>query len=133
MNNYEIYADEYFKKDIFATKTTGIQIEKVEKNYAKCKMPIDERHLNAAGFVMGGAIYTLADFTFAVASNQKEQWTVSVSSTINYINCAKCNELFSEAKCIKEGKTTVFYEISIFDNKNTIIAKILTNGHKLGV
>ena len=35
-------------------------------------MKIEPRHRNAAGIIMGGAIFTLADFAFAVASNHEK-------------------------------------------------------------
>lgn len=60
---------EQFKKDRFATEATGITIEAVDENYAKCQLIVEEKHMNAAGSVMGGALFTLADFTFAVAAN----------------------------------------------------------------
>ena len=61
----------YFSNDKFAMKTTGIQIDDVKPLYAKCSLKITDAHKNAAGAVMGGAIFTLADFTFAVAVNFK--------------------------------------------------------------
>ena len=62
-------ARKMFAKDRFATEQTGAVIEEVAPNYAKCSMQIMDQHRNAYGGVMGGAIYTLADFAFAVASN----------------------------------------------------------------
>ena len=56
---------EFFKGDRFAVDVTGIDIVDVGENYAKCRLEIDKKHLNAAGHPMGGAIYTLADFAFA--------------------------------------------------------------------
>ena len=61
---------EFFKNDLYATKLTGIEIVEVKENYAKCKMEITQNHRNAAGGVMGGAIFTLADFCCAVATKK---------------------------------------------------------------
>ena len=80
---------EQFKKDRFATEATGITIEAVDENYAKCQLIVEEKHMNAAGSVMGGALFTLADFTFAVAANVGGVLTVSVTSQITYLNPAK--------------------------------------------
>ena len=55
---------EYFGHDIYATKTTGIELIEVSDGYAKCRLPVTEALMNAAGSVMGGAIYTLADFSY---------------------------------------------------------------------
>jgi acyl-CoA thioesterase len=124
------YAESYFKGDKFATETTGIEIEDVGKHYAKCVLKVDSRHLNAAGIVMGGAIFTLADFTFALASNPEGTWTVSVSSTIEYLNPAKGPSLYCEADCLKDGRSACFYEMSVTDSGGMPVARVLTTGFK---
>ena len=124
------YAETYFKGDKFATQTTGIEVEAVGDHYAKCSLKIDDRHLNAAGFVMGGAVFTLADFTFALASNPEGQWTVSVSSTIEYINAEKGPVLYCEAKCLKDGRNVCFYEMTVTDGSGRDIARVMTDGFK---
>ena len=45
-------------------------------------MEIKDFHKNALDGVQGGAIFTLADFAFAVASNQDGAATVSLSNNI---------------------------------------------------
>ena len=89
-------ARDFFYKDLYATKLSGIQIDEVSEHYSKCSMKITENHKNAYGGVMGGAIFTLADFTFAVASNFNAQQTVSVTSQINYTGMAKGEKLIAE-------------------------------------
>lgn len=124
------YAEKYFSGDRFATQTTGITIVDAGENYARCSLKVDERHLNAAGYVMGGALFTLADFAFALASNPEGQWTVSVSSTIEYLNSTRGPELSAEAVCLKDGRNACFYEITITQPDGTVVAKVLTNGLK---
>ena len=63
---------ERFSHDRFAT-VNGAVIEEIAEGYAKCSMQINNDHKNALGAVMGGAIFTLADFAFAVAANWQEQ------------------------------------------------------------
>ena len=53
-------AREFFSKDYFATKATGIIITEVGDHYARCSLTITRDHQNAYGGVMGGAIFTLA-------------------------------------------------------------------------
>lgn len=55
-----------FAGDRYATEVTGCEIAAVTPGYARCRMAITPAHRNALGIVMGGAIFTLADFTFAV-------------------------------------------------------------------
>lgn len=54
------------------------------RGHAVCEMVLDDKHRNAQGGVMGGAIFTLADFCLAVACNVDEQPAVSVSNTIEF-------------------------------------------------
>lgn len=123
-------ANDFFSKDIYATQTTGIIIEQVDENYAKCYFDIDTKHLNAGNVVMGGAIFTLADFAFAVASNFNNSMTVSLSSQITYLNVAKGNRLIAEAKCIKSGKSTCCFNISINDDIGTEVAIVIITGFR---
>ena len=117
-------AKKYFSNDKYATKTSGIEILEVDGDYVKTCMKIDERHNNAVGGVMGGAIFTLADFTFAVATNSPEKVTVSVSGQVNFLNSTKGTVLYGESRKIKDGKRTCFYEILIKDNLDENIATV---------
>ena len=80
-----------FKEDYFATEAAGIVIDEVEPGYAKCTMPLGKIHKNAAGNVMGGAVFTLADFAFGVAANTEERVsTVSLTSEIRLVLKGEC-------------------------------------------
>lgn len=124
------WAKERFKADTYAMETTGIVIDAVGENYAKCSLTIQPKHLNAVGSVMGGAIFTLADFTFAVASNTQDTITVSLSSQINYLSVAKGETLFAEARCIKSGQSTSLYVVNITDELGTAVAMVSMNGFR---
>lgn len=119
---------DYFIKDVFAMVTTGIDIEAVDDGYAKCTLKLDKRHENATGQVMGGAIYTLADFTFAVATNYRDSITVTAVSQISYLGPVKGDTLIAETKLLKNGKRNCFYEIEIKDNLGNAVAVVSTNG-----
>ena len=108
-------AREFFDGDFYATRATGIIIEEVGEHFARCSFEITRNHQNAYGGVMGGAIFTLADYTFAVSSNFNQPQTVSITSQINFIGMAKGKKLISESHLIKDGRTTCLYEINITD------------------
>lgn len=120
-----------FGRDRFATTTTGIEILAVNKGYAKCSMNIDERHLNALDSVMGGAIYTLADFVFAIATNFNNVPTVTAVAQISYLSGAKGKTIFGESKLLKDGRRNCFYEILISDELGTQIAIVNITGTHL--
>ena len=118
-----------FSKDLYATKLSGIRIDEIGQDYAKCSMQLTENHKNAYGGVMGGAIYTLADFAFAVASNyEKEQATVSLSSQASFMSSTKGAILFAEAKLLKDGKRNNFFEVTVTDDLNKLVAMVNFTG-----
>ena len=124
-------AREFFNGDFYATKATGIIIEKIGDHFARCSFDITRNHQNAYGGVMGGAIFTLADYTFAVSSNFNQPQTVSITSQINFIGMAKGKKLISESRLIKDGRSTCLYEIDITDELGTKIALATFTGMKL--
>lgn len=117
----------FFEKDRFATEN-GAVIEEVKDGYARCVMELCDCHRNALGAVMGGAIFTLADFAFAVASNWNREPHVSLTSQITYLGKAKGNRLIAEAKLIREGRTTCYYVIEITDELGTQVAHVTSSG-----
>ena len=58
-----------FAADRYATEVTGAEILSAEPRHAVCTLSLRPEHLNAAGTPMGGVLFTLADFAFAVAAN----------------------------------------------------------------
>ena len=120
---------EFFANDRFATEY-GAVIEQVGENAATVSMNIESRHRNAAGIVMGGAIFTLADFAFAVASNHNKLGTVSLSANITFLKASKGDRLTAKAECVRDGRTTCYYRVTVTDNTGALIAEVTTSGYK---
>ncbi len=125
-------AKEFFAADRYATEVTGINIIALGEHRAKCELKIDGRHKNAVGHVMGGVMFTMADFTFAVAANfEASSPTVTVTSNICYLASPRGNTLYSEAKLLKDGRRNCFYEITITDDVGTTVAIVTVTGAHL--
>ena len=75
---------EFFSRDRYATES-GAVIEEAGEKYAKCSIELGPMHRNAVGGVMGAVYYTLADFTFAVATNAQVPGTVSLDGSITFL------------------------------------------------
>ncbi len=118
---------ERFKNDRFATGN-GVVIEEISDGYAKCSLDLQRDHMNAMGAVMGGAIFTLADFAFAVASNWQGTPHVSRTSQITYLGVAKGRQLVAEAKRVKEGYATCFYLVDVKDELGNQVAQVTSDG-----
>lgn len=124
-------AADFFKKDRFATETTGITIEEVSDGHSVVSLAVTDKHRAAHGGVMGGVLFTLADFAFAVACNTPESITVTVSSNINFLSGAKTDFLTAECVRTKNGKRVCFCETKITDSDGTLVATVSAVGSKI--
>lgn len=124
-------AREEFAGDQFAV-STGVQIEAVGDRYARCSLALTPRHLNAAGQIMGGAIFTLADFTFAVAANFRQPHAVTLTSEIRYLTSPKGSTLFAESRLQKDGRRVCFFTVDVTDDLGTPVASITFSGFRVG-
>lgn len=117
-----------FHEDRFAAQA-GVEIREAEPGRALCAMPLRPCHMNANNTPMGGAIFTLADFAYAVASNGfTDKIIVSQQVAITFLAPARGTELLAEAKCLKSGRTTCMYEVDVRDELGTYVAHATVNG-----
>jgi acyl-CoA thioesterase len=114
-----------FARDRFATEVCGIRIEEARFGHVACSLTIEDRHLNAMGTVMGGAIFTLADFCLAIISNVGEAPSASISATIEYLAAAKGDTLTAVGHTDKSGKRLGFYTIDVHDNTGIPVARMV--------
>lgn len=126
--DYLEIAKERFSADLFAMEAAGIELEAAEPGYARCSFKIEAKHMNAAGTVMGGAIFTIADFAFAVAANLCGPLTQSLTSQITFHSVAKGSRIIAEAKQIRAGRTTCYYNVDITDDTGRLIATTVITG-----
>ncbi|MDR1428726.1 MAG: PaaI family thioesterase [Spirochaetaceae bacterium] len=123
----------FFSADRFAMEA-GIVIDAADSGRVQCGMEIKDSHRNAGGNVQGGAIFTLADFTFGVHSNlamflgADVGLTVGQSCSISYLNSSKGTRLIAESACLHRGRTISVYRISISDDLGVPIAEMHGNG-----
>ncbi len=110
-----------FKNDKFAAYN-GIELLEVSEGTAKSKMEINENHLNGIGIVQGGAIFTLADFTFGAAANSYGTVTVAINVNISFMKASKSGTLFAEAREISKNPKLGTYTIDVTDDEGELIA-----------
>ncbi len=112
---------EFFNSKNDFSKNIGIKLLEVGYGYAKAELKIGDFHLNQAGIAHGGAIFTLADFTFAVASNSFGVVSLAINTSISFINSAKKGDvLTAEAKLIDESRKLGNYEVLITNRDKKI-------------
>ena len=114
----------FFSGDHFATQAAGCRIVEGWKGHAVAEMDLAEIHKNAQGNIMGGAIFTLADFALAIASNIGTGPAVNAMSTIMYLSATRGTKLIATADCAKAGRRLGFYAVRVTDDTGKLIAKM---------
>lgn len=115
---------DFFAHDLFAYEACGCRIVEASQGHAVTAFDITPTHRNAMGAVMGGAIFTLADYALAVACNVGEKPTVSVSNTIEFLSGARGNRLIATCDVDKSGHSLGFYTVDIRDELGTQVARM---------
>ncbi|MDO9492397.1 PaaI family thioesterase [Acetobacterium sp.] len=108
------------ENDQFA-KLLGLELIKVDIGYAEVRMEIKAEHFNGLGIVQGGAIFTLADFAFAAASNAGGKVTVGINANITYFKPAKGRYLLAKATETSSSRSLCNYNVDIFDEDNAVL------------
>ena len=110
-----------FKKDNFAS-TSGVELVELRPGFAKARLEIQERHLNSVGIVQGGAIFTLADFAFAVACNSAGRVTVAVNMNLSCLKATNSGILYAEATEISRSRRISSCSVRVTDDADNLIA-----------
>lgn len=113
---------EFFqKRDQFA-KYVGIELMEASEGKAKVRLKIKEHHLNGVNLVHGGAIFALADFAFAVASNSHGTLALGINANISYVKSAKDGILTAEAMEVARNAKLATYQVNITNETDDLMA-----------
>jgi len=122
----------HFKKDRFATGI-GVEIDSVTDECVVCSLKLNDSHKNSIDNVQGGAIFTLADLTFAVHCNlawvcgEDVGVTVGQSCNISFLKSTRGSKLFAESACLSKGRSVSVYRICVKDDLGVSIAEMTAN------
>ncbi|MCK5540656.1 MAG: hotdog fold thioesterase [Deltaproteobacteria bacterium] len=111
----------FFKKDRFAAHN-DITLLEIHPGYAKAELIISNKHLNGVNITHGGAIFTLADLAFAVASNSHGTIAVGVNATISYLKATNQGTLTAEAIEVAINPKLATYQVEVRDENNELVA-----------
>ena len=120
----------YFSKDRFATDN-GMTLDELDEVHAVTSMKIEDRHRNAYGGVMGGSIFTLADFAFAALTNDRDRVTVAQQVSVNFLAQPKGGRMTATARFKKDGRMSCVVNVDIADDAGRPIAQFIGTGFKL--
>jgi acyl-CoA thioesterase len=111
----------YFKKDRFAV-LSNVELLSVAPGQARAKMTLHPHHWNGLGTAMGGAIFTLADFAFAAASNSHGTVAVAINANISFMKAAKGGALWADARETSKNFKIGSYTVEVKDDAGELVA-----------
>jgi len=103
-------------------KHCGIELVSFAPGQAVARMAVQPWHLNAVGIVQGGAIFTLADFAFAAASNSHGTVAVGINVSITYMKSANSGTLTAEAREVALNPKLASYTVNVTDEAGSLLA-----------
>jgi acyl-CoA thioesterase len=111
----------FVQQDRFA-RHLGVEVLEYAKGTAKARMEIAGHHLNSAGMVHGGAIFSLADAVFSIASNSHGTLAVAINVSINFFKAATQGTLTATAEEVSFNPRLATYLITVTDDDGNRIA-----------
>jgi acyl-CoA thioesterase len=114
-------SDSFFANDAWAQEA-GIELVEVSAGKSKVRMRIGGRHKNSHGTVHGGAIFTLADTAFALASNSHGIPAAAINAHISFVKSATDGTLYAEAEEFSKNPKIATYTVTVTDDAGEKIA-----------
>ena len=111
----------FFKNDRFAERA-NIELVAVSPGQARAKMTLHPHHMNGYGTVQGGAIFTLADFAFAAASNSHGTVAVAINVSITFMKAGTTGTLWAEARELSRNFKLGSYTVEVKDDAGELVA-----------
>ncbi|MEA3292649.1 MAG: PaaI family thioesterase [Pseudomonadota bacterium] len=122
MADFEEIKQFFSDNDRFA-KHSGIWLIDASPGCAIVEMEVQDFHLNGARVAHGGALFTLADFAFAVACNTQGRLSLAVSTTMNFVRAITGGRLRAVCEEVTDGKLAT-YQATVTDENGEIVATI---------
>ncbi|MBP1929930.1 acyl-CoA thioesterase [Methanolinea mesophila] len=111
----------FFDQDLYA-RFNGITLVETGQGTAKVSMQIRDQHRNSHGTVHGGAIFTLADTAFALASNSEGIPAAAINASITYMKAAREGHLHATAEEFAQNPKLATYTVTVTDDAGDRIA-----------
>ncbi|MCF7817768.1 MAG: hotdog fold thioesterase [Kiritimatiellales bacterium] len=117
---------DHLKNDRFSD---AIGIERVfcKDGYWTTRLTVAEIHLNGLGVAQGGALFTLADYAFAIASNSDGRTSTGLQTTMAFISPAQLGDtVIAHIREISRRKTISMYEIELRNEQTDQLIALFT-------
>jgi len=111
----------FFERDQFA-KLAGIELLELQPGHATARMTLRPTHWNGLEMAHGGAIFTLADFVFAVASNSHGTVAVAINVSISFLKAASTGTLTAVGREVSRNFKLGSYLVEVKNEQGDLIA-----------
>ncbi len=101
---------------------TGLEVLRAKPGEVEVRLPVTEKIVNGRGNVHGGALFTLADYTAAAASNMFGTPTMATNGSISYLRAVRSGHVTAIAKTVKNGKRMTFQTVEMFNDRGELVA-----------
>ncbi len=129
--DYQKLMDFFNESDRFC-KHNGIRVVCVREGYAEVEVEVAESLLNGADVLQGGAMMTMADAAAGTAMLSHGNWCCTMSCHTEFIRSAKAGKVRAIATEVSRGKTLARFDVSVYDETQTVIGKCLVVMFDLG-
>lgn len=110
-----------FERDQFA-RANGIRLVQVQPGFARTEMTVEPRHMNSVGVLQGGALFTLADLAFAVASNSHGVVALACQADMTWFKAVTSGKLTATAEEIARTRKLSTCVVRITDEAGELVA-----------
>jgi acyl-CoA thioesterase len=111
-----------FERDQFA-RENGMRVVQVRLGFARTEMTVEPRHLNSVGVLQGGALFTLADLAFAVASNSHGVVALACQADMTWFKAVASGKLTATAEEIARTRKLSTCVVRITDEAGELVAQ----------
>ena len=111
----------FVQQDHFA-RHIGVELLEYGGGRARARMAIGKYHMNSAGTVHGGAIFSLADAVFSVASNSHGTLAMAINVSISFFKAVTGGTLVAEADEVSLNPRLATYLVTVKDEAGNRIA-----------
>ncbi len=111
-----------FEEEPFS-RNLKINLLELRSGYACVEMKVDGSMLNIFEYAHGGAIFSLIDAAFELASNSSHFKSVALNVNVSYLKPAKEGDvLTAEAREVNSTRKTALYQIEVKNQRGELVA-----------
>jgi len=115
-------AQHFFQQDRFAN-TAGVELVEIRSGFARTRMDVTADHLNAAGTVHGGALFTLAGLAFMAAASAAGPPAMGINMSIACVHAVDSGTLWAEAVETARSRKLSHCTVRITNQDDALIAQ----------